>query len=285
MISLTSQLVEEVRSGNFTNIAKLFEQNRVFNDYCAEIISAIITGCSVNHDSKVLYLVFLEVSKVIDTPAEDISLGELKSVRETLVSEKNSSLQIIRSKDFYEKWFKFQIQEKRYSVLIRQIFDVANYICEQSNDLYATEIIDYMCTNKDPEYRKYALLNMDNIERFLDDKNEEIAKMAREITDVKNTYSALPLDGHLLVDLLESALKTGIIKCYPDFDSKSYKVHSDLFTESRALSIPEYCFKLSNLKIAAYMIYDAIANKELEFVEGKTPIFYTNLLSNNPRML
>lgn len=275
-----SQLIDEVKTGNFTNIFRIFGEYPVFENYCDDIITAIINGCSINKDTKVLYLIFLEVAKVIDTPVEDISLNELKSARSTLLSERKSPLESSYSKDFLEKWFRFQVQEKKYSKLMKQIFDVAHDICQQNHDYYAAEIIRYMCTHQDVEYRKYALLNINNVECFLEDKDEELTQIAHKIMEIKELYNKLPLDAKLLVDLLETGIKVGSIKII-----NGYKVCSSLFTSYCELSIPNFCLNMTNKKVIAYIIYEAIVNRDLEFVEEKTPSFYKNLLCNNPRTL
>lgn len=293
MISVKDQNIERLKGGDFTNIAKFFESNRVFENCDADNISAIITGCGINKDTEVLYLIFLEVAKVLNTPVENMNLKELEHIHYCLSNEDTFSLDVYRNRDrdFYEKWFKFQVQEKSYDELIKQLFDVANDIYNQTKDFYISEIIDYMCTNENIKYREYALLKMENVERFLEDENEKIVKMAQEIIDVKRFYEELPLDGKLVVDLLEKALKVRIIKYYQKANSEIYDIYSSLFFEYSAipekfsLEIPNYYFKMPDLKMVACTLYEAIINRKLEFVEGKTPIFYTNLLSNNPRMI
>lgn len=282
MITSIDQVVEEVRKGNFTNIAKLFLNDYV--EYDANTILAIIKGCSINKDMKVLYLIFLEVSKVFNTPAEDFNIDDLRRAYFKFNSLRLEDAD--KDKEFFEKWFKLQIQKQRYNGLMIKIFDVAYNVYCQNSDLYAAEIIEYMCTSKNVEFRKYALLNMENVARFLSDENEEIASIAKEINDFKETYEQLPLDAKLLIDLLETALTTRIINYKFDSNNCLFQMHSDLFSSPLySDTLPKYYFEMPNHKMIAYKIYEAIIKKEVEFKEGKTPIFYTNLSSNNPRTL
>lgn len=275
------QLIEEIKSGNFTNINKLFATEPIFYNYCSDIISDIIQGCEINRDTKILYLMFLEVSKVINMPVEKIDYYSLTHAYSVFSTKRN----VTWDKEYLKKWFNYFIKEERYKPLMKQLFDTAYNICKENNDYYAIEIIEYMCTNPNVEYREYALFHMDNVERFLDDENDTIASMAQEIVAVKNAYSALPLDGQLLVDLLETALKTNIIKNFHESGMKECRIYGDLFKGHHDFTFPEYYFKMSNYQMIAYRIYSAIVNKELEFAEEMTPIFYSNLLSNNARTL
>lgn len=282
MLTNIEEVVKEVRKGDFTNISKLFLNNYV--EYDSNIILAIINGCSINKDMKVLYLIFLEVSKIVNTPVEDYNIDDLK--RAYLKIHPLTLPEVSMDKEFYEKWFKVHIQMQRYNGLMIKIFDVAYYVYCQNCDLYATEIIEYMCTSKNVGFRKYALLNMENVTRFLSDENEEIASIAKEINDVKETYEQLPLDAKLLIDLLETALKTRIINYKFDSNRCLFQMHSDLFSSALySDTLPKYYFEMPNHKMIAYKIYEAIIKKEVEFKEGKTPVFYTNLSSNNPRTL
>lgn len=287
MITNDSIITEEVRKGNFTNLGTLLNQENVFENFNTDAISAIINGCKINKDSQVLYLVFLEVSKIVNTPAEDYSLDELRNARFKL-SEGETIKSLERQyhdKDYLEKWYKYQIQEKRYNILMLELFDAAYSIYEQTFDLYTTEIVEFICNNKNVNFRKYALLQMKEYMRFLADENQEIASMAQEITDFHDTYDALPSDGRLLIDLLETAFKNNFIKYNRGFEMNSYRIYGYFFVGYCELAIPEYYFKMPDHKMIAYKIYEAIVNKDIEFVSGKEPIFYTNLLSNNPKSL
>lgn len=280
--------IEEVLAGDFTHVAYLIGKGEIFAYFNDDVISAIISGCSTNGNTKMLYLVFLEVKKILNLNPADCSLEELKDMRSRVVNEMDTMNYLEyyhKNKEFFEKWFEIKIQEKRYSKLMQQIFKVAYCIYEQNKDIYAEEIVEYICTSKKVEERKLALFNIKDVSRFIDDEDVNIANIARKINEVNKSYEELPLDGKLLIDLIEEAFQNGFINYNREFETEKYRIFGSLFKNNCILSLPDYYFKMSNHKMISYRIYEAIIAKELEFDEEKTPIFYSSLISNNPKRL
>lgn len=277
--------IKRISEGNYKELSILTNNMKLFDQGFPDIASKIIKVCENTKESKVLYLLFLELSSVVDKSIETYNIDELKEIHRKFVHEENLSSAdfYFRDERFYRNWFKKNIFED-YIQLMQKLFDCAYAIKLDNNDIYASEIIDAICKSPNVDLRTYALLHMENVECFLLDEDVDISRVAEEIILFKSNYERLPLDAKLLIELLETALLNFIIKINSNRDKK-YIIYSSLFMYHCEITLPNYYFHMSNYKMIAYKIYEAILNKELEFKEGKEPIFYTSLCSNNPRRI
>ncbi len=287
MIDYNSLVKQSVSEGNFEALSILTSRMELFDKEFPSIASKIIEGCKINKESKILYLLFLELSSVINKELESYNVNELKDIRSKLVREDELAPSDLYYRDeiFFRNWFKKNILEE-YIKLLQKLFDCAYSINLENNDPYASEIVTAICQSSNIDLRVYALLHMEDVDCFLDDEDDDVVRVADEIINLKNTINDLPLDAKLLIDLLESGIANSFIKIDKNNNpNKKHIISSSLFKESYVVTLPNYYFHMSDYKMIAYKIYEAIINKELEFNEGKEPSFYVSLCSNNPRRI